>query len=44
MQGTHIFGDGVTFLLHFMQFHDFSLRVKKGQQALTRHSLINGVL
>ncbi|MNE37417.1 hypothetical protein D3C80_1312670 [compost metagenome] len=43
VQGTHIRGDGVTFLLHFVQFHDFSLRVKKSQQALAPHTLINGL-
>jgi hypothetical protein len=40
---THVGGDGVTFLLQFMQFHVFSLRVKKSQQALARHSLVNGL-
>ena len=43
MQSAHLAGNGVTFLLQFMQFHGFSLRVKKSQHALARRSLVNGL-
>ena len=37
--------DGITFLFQFMQFHDVSFTlIRLGQDAFTRHTLINGFL